>query len=286
MKDRRSSPALPVEVDETARGLPGVSKLGGRNSHHCLRSFLRFIRVFSGLALFTFAILLYLVIVGTLFAIALAILAHNKELVPGFWLGILLGVAAVLLPKKSWRWVRQITERRWLVVAIASETYSIYLALSSGVWGLLILTIPPAVWLSVAWALAQRKETEEKEIVGLLWGLGIGGTIWLTMSSFVSGSASHWLKFLQDHAFDYLTAGGIGALALYCAGRSSWRFKKTIATFALAITGSLTAFSAGGDWKSIVAGAIVGGLIGRIAIASAPHYTWHAVAQSSDAPHA
>ena len=107
-----------------------------------------------------------------------------------------------------------------------------------------------------------------REVVSLLFGMGVGGGDW-ALVAVIAEPRSELVTFLQGHAFDYFTAAGLAGFTLYflepgpTSAHPHWRNVWVVAI--LTVIAAFTAFSAGASPDflvrtvigSLLAGAIV-----------------------------
>jgi hypothetical protein len=87
-----------------------------------------------------------------------------------------------------------------------------------------------------------------REIVALLFGMGVGGGDWALIAIIVE-PRSQLVSFLQGHAFDYFTAAGLAGFTLYLLepDRASAhpRLRDVWVVASLTVIAATTAFSTG-----------------------------------------
>lgn len=211
----------------------------------------------------------YMGVVGglTLF-VALLLLGRSASPGTAFGVGVLLGALLVVLPQPVVHGMLGFLTRWWLMISLILVVSSLDKAWTTGRWESLVFMALPILMMWVAWWAAHKGEP--LEVIGVFWGLGAGGSIWLFLTCIMTGGDGSWIAFLRAHIFDGFTAGGLAGFALYVAGKSTWPKKEIVAVMVLTLLGVLTAFSLPVPPVLILFGALCAFILGFIAIRTVP----------------
>ena len=133
----------------------------------------------------------------------------------------------------------------------------------------LVLGIVPIIG-AAAGALYGRRAS--REVVALLFGMGVGGGDWALVSLLVEAK-DRYVNFLQQHAFDYFTAAALVGFSVYFLGPDPGsahpRWKDIWVVTILTVIAATTSFSAGASpdlTVRIVFGSVVAGIVVVVAM--------------------